>query len=77
MHIFSLPAASNPKIMNGIVKFFQHYRDKGIEIHNWKNILKPAFMELNKISGAIILDCLSEDEIAEILIGEADKLIKK
>lgn len=77
LHIFTLPAASSPKIMNGIVKFFQHYRDKGIELHNWKNILKPAFIELNKISGAIILDCLSEDEISEILIGEANKLLTK
>ena len=77
LHIFTLPAASNPKIMNGIVKFFQHYRDKGMNIRDWKNILKSAFIELNKISGAIILDCLSEDEIAEILIGEADKLLTK
>ena len=75
--LFSYSFNQNPKVMNGIVKFFQHYRDKGIEIHNWNKILRPAFMELYKVSGAVILDCLSEDEIAKILIDEADKLLTK
>lgn len=77
VYILGYAFSSNPKIRDGIVKFFQHYRDKGMDIRDWKNILKSAFMELNKISGAIILDCLSEDEISEILIGEANKLLTK
>ena len=77
LHVFASPATSNPKIMNGIVKFFAYFKENGIELRDWKNILKPAFMELNKISGSVILDCLPEDEIAEILIDETKKVLSR
>jgi len=77
LYVFNNAFSSNPKIMDGIIKFFAHFKNKGMDIRSWKEILNPAFMELNKISGSVILDCLSENEIAEILIAEAEKFFAK
>lgn len=72
-YILRYPFTSNPKILNGIVKFFKHFRDANKSLGALKESLRPAMYELNKRGGATILDCLSEDEIAAIMIERVEK----
>ena len=59
---------ANPKLLNGVVKFLDYCRRNGIEVDADKN-LRPALKEVNKVGGAVILDCLTEDDIADIMIA--------
>ena len=59
---------ANPKLFGGVVKFLDYCRQHGIEVNADKN-LRPALKEVNKIGGAVILDCLTADEIADIMIA--------
>lgn len=36
--------------------------------------IRAAMIELNKIGGAIVLDCLTEKEIAAIMIAHVEKI---
>ena len=67
-HIFNRPFVYNRKILNGVIRCFEYFKAKGIKLNNVKEQVAPAMQKLNAIGGALILDCLSEDEIARILI---------
>ena len=74
--LFSIATRSfigNEKLRGGLVKFLQHFKDRGITLDRGKHI-RPAMTELNKIGGAIVLDCLTENAIAAIMIAHAEKL---
>lgn len=68
--------AANPKILNGIIKFIKHLNDRNIKLST-ENHLRPALSELNKNGGAVVLDCLTEREIALILIEYVEKVLTK
>lgn len=72
-----LPFPDDPnilkKIINGIVKFFKHFKDLNKSLGALKESLRPAIYELNKRGGAVVLDCLTEEEIAAILIEHVEK----
>lgn len=73
--IFSLMTrsfAANPKILSGIIKFIKHLNDSGIKFTTERH-LRPALSELNRHGGAVILDCLTEDDIAAIMIENVEK----
>ncbi|MBQ6004685.1 MAG: hypothetical protein IJL14_00375 [Selenomonadaceae bacterium] len=72
-YILRYAFAANPKIINGIVKFFKHFKDLNKSLGALKESLRPAIYELNKRGGAIVLDCLTEEEIAAILIEHVEK----
>ena len=63
----------NEKIRNGFVKFLKHYKSSGITFEIRKHI-RPAMSELNKRGGAVVLDCLTEEEIAAIMIEHVEKI---
>lgn len=65
----------NEKIRGGFVKFLQHFNDYGIILDKEKHI-QPAMTELNKFGGAIVLDCLTENEIAKIMIAHVEKILQ-
>ena len=69
--------ASNPKILNGVVKFFKYFRDQNIKLGALKETLRPAIYELNKVGGATVLDCLSDDEVAAIMIAHVEKILQR
>ena len=68
MLIFNYSFVRNPTIVNGIVKCFKYFNDKGTKLNDMRHQFSPAMQKLNAIGGALILDCLSEDEISRILI---------
>ena len=68
--------AANRDILNGVVKCFEHFEDKGITLDAKKH-LRPALIEINKVGGAVVLDCLTEDEIAAIMIERIEKILSK
>lgn len=73
--LFSIGSRSfigNEKLRGGFEKFLRHFKDRGITLDREKHI-RAAMTELNKIGGAIVLDCLTENEIAAIMIGHVEK----
>ncbi len=74
--LFSIVTRSfiaNEKLRGGFVKFLQHFKGRGAELDTDKHI-RPAMIELNKVGGAIVLDCLTESEVAAILIEYVEKI---
>lgn len=65
--------AANTRILNGIIKFIKHLNDKNIKLST-ESHLRPALSELNKNGGAVVLDCLTEEEIAAIMIEYVEKI---
>ena len=64
---FSNNFSANPTILNGIVMAFKNFKDENINL-NFREHMRPSLQLLNAIGGNVILDCLNEEEIADILI---------
>lgn len=73
-YVLRYPFAANPKILDGVVKFFKHFRDQNRKLGDLKKSLRPAMYELNKRGGAVVLDCLTDEEIAAIMIERVEKI---
>ncbi len=67
--------SANPVILNGIVKAIKNFRDENMQI-TLKEHIRPSLQYLNAVGGGIILDCLDEDEIANILIDNIYGIIQ-
>ena len=77
--LFSIVSRSfigNERLRNGFVKFLRHFKDCGITLETDKHI-RPAMIELNKSGGAIVLDCLTETDIAAIMIKHVEKILQR
>ena len=77
--IFSIVSRSfigNKNLRNGFVKFLRHFKEQGISL-DIKNHIRPAMSQLNKRGGAIVLDCLTEEEIAAIMIEHVEKIFSQ
>lgn len=76
---FSIASRSfigNEKLRNGFVQFLRYFKDKGITLNREKHI-QAAMTELNERGGVIILDCLTEKEIAAIMIEHVKKILQR
>ncbi len=76
--IFSIATRSfigNEKLRNGFVKFLRHFKDRGITLDRDEHILS-AMIELNQSGGVIVLDCLTERDIAAIMIEHVGKIYR-
>lgn len=67
--------SSNPIILTGIVKALKNFRDEGTQL-TLKEHIRPSLQLLNAIGGGVILDCLSEDEIADIVVDNIYGIIQ-
>ncbi|WP_437130609.1 DUF6339 family protein [Peptostreptococcus russellii] len=67
--------SSNPMILSGIVNGIKHFKDKGIEI-TLREHIRPSLQLLNAVGGGLILDCLSKDDIAKIIIENIYAIIQ-
>jgi hypothetical protein len=67
--------SANPVILNGIVKAFKNFNDKKIPLSHREHI-RSSMKLLNTVGGGIVLDCLSEDEIAKIIIDNINAILK-
>lgn len=77
--IFSIMTRSfigNAKLFSGFMNFLRHFKNQGITL-SADNHIRPAMSELNKRGGAIILDCLTEKEIAAIMIEHVEKIFAR
>lgn len=61
----------NRTILDGVVRGVQKCRTQEIPIDDAMNVLRPALQYLNAVGGAVLLDALSPDEIADILVEGA------
>lgn len=71
---YSNTYSSNPEILDGIVLFFEHLNNEGFK-YTLREHIRPCLKHLNTVGGAIILDCLSKEEIRDELIDYLDHLI--
>lgn len=77
--IFSIVSRSfigNKNLRKGFVQFLKYFKDRGVMLNTDKHI-RPAMVELNMVGGAVILDCLTADEVAEILIAHVEKILQR
>ena len=61
--------------MNGIVKAIKNFKEKNIQL-SLKEHIRPSLQFLNAVGGGVVLDCLDEDEIADMLIDNIYGIIK-
>lgn len=66
----------NKKLRGGFMKFLRHFKERGITL-SIDNHVRPAMSELNKRGGAVVLDCLSEDDVAAIMIAHVEKIFQR
>ena len=59
--------SANPVILNGIVKAFKNFKEENTQL-SLKEHIRPTLQFLNAVGGGVVLDCLDEDEIADMLI---------
>lgn len=59
--------SANPVILNGIVKALKNFKDENTQL-SFRDHIRPLLQLLNAVGGGVVLDCLDEDEIADILI---------
>lgn len=67
--------SSNPMILNGIVSGLKYFKDEGIQL-TVKDHIRPSLQVLNAIGGGLVLDCLSEEEIADIIIDNIYAIVQ-
>ena len=71
---YSNTFASNPKILAGICDGFKFFTDRGLILVP-KTHIRAAMKYLNAVGGAVLLDVLTQDEIANIIISRIGMLI--
>lgn len=59
--------SANPIILNGIVKALKNFKEENTQLSHREHI-RPSLQFLNAVGGGVVLDCLDEDEIADMLI---------
>ena len=67
--------SSNPIILTGIVNALKNFKDEGVQI-TLREHIRPSLQLLNAVGGGVILDCLSEDEITNIMIDNIYGIIQ-
>lgn len=67
--------SSNPVILGGIVGGIKYFKDEGIQI-TLREHIRPSLQLLNAVGGNIILDCLNEEDIADIFIDNVYAIIQ-
>ena len=67
--------SANPKVLNGIVNGIKYFNDEGIQLTD-KDHIRPSLQLLNAIGGGVVLDCLNEEEIADIIIDNIYAIIQ-
>lgn len=70
---YSYSFSSNPTILSGITKMFKYFNDREISVVP-KKYLRPSLQFLNAVGGSVVLDCLSDDEIAKIMIDKIEEI---
>ena len=74
--LFSIASRSfmgSETLRGGFIKFLRHFNERGTQLDRDDHIL-PAMIELNKVGGTIVLDCLTENEVAAIMIVHVEKI---
>lgn len=67
--------SANPIILNGIIKAFKNFKEENIQL-SFKEHIRPSLQFLNAVGGGVVLDCLDEDYIADMLIDNIYGIIQ-
>lgn len=66
--------SSNIEIVDGIIQAIVHFREKDVAL-NQKEHIRVSLQFLNAVGGSIVLDGLSKDEIAEMVINNIETIM--
>lgn len=72
---YSYNFSSNPVILEGIIEGLGYFKEINIPL-TVKEHIRPSLQLLNAVGGGVILDCLSKEEIADIIIDNIYSIIQ-
>lgn len=72
---YSNTFSASPEILKGICKGLEYFRDRNQKILV-RDHLRPTMQYLNAVGGGILLDSLSVDEIAALVVENIGRIIK-
>jgi len=67
--------ASNPYIFTAIVNALKYFKDEN-KVLQAQTHIRPALQYLNAVGGAVIIDCLDQDEITDIFINAVESIMQ-
>lgn len=65
---YNFTFSSNPHVLDGIIDALRFFRKEGVALSVREHI-RPAMSYLNAVGGAVIIDCIPKEEIAEIVVN--------
>lgn len=72
---FSYAFTANPAILSGIIQAFDDLQKEGVRILAREHI-RPVMQLLNAIGGTVLLDCIDEAEIADIVTSKIQGIMQ-
>lgn len=73
---FNNRCALSPNVIHGIVSGIMSCRAEGIPIDTASDYLRPALQHLNAAGGLVVLDTLKEEDIRDILVEGAKRVVR-
>lgn len=67
--------SSNPTILDGIIDGLKYFKNEGIQL-TVKDHIRPSLQLLNAIGGGVVLDCLTKEEICDIIVDNIYAIIQ-
>lgn len=65
---YNFTFSSNPYVLDGIINALRYFKNEGITISVREHI-RPAMSYLNAVGGAVVIDCIPQEEITEIIVN--------
>lgn len=67
--------SSNPYIFTAIVNALKYFKEENKTLQAQTHI-RPALQYLNAVGGAVVIDCLDQDEITDIFINAIESIMQ-
>ena len=65
---YNFTFSSNPYVLDGIINALRYFKDEGIAVSVREHI-RPAMSYLNAVGGAVVIDCIPQEEITDIIVN--------
>lgn len=65
---YNFTFSSNPYVLDGIINALRYFKNEGIAVSVREHI-RPAMSYLNAVGGAVVIDCIPQEEITDIIVN--------
>lgn len=72
---YNFTFSSNPYVLDGIINALRYFKDEGIAVSVREHI-RPAMSYLNAVGGAVVIDCIPQEEITDIIVNTIQGLMQ-